>query len=112
MRDINYSFSSPLEVGNNEITIKYDHATGTENIFVDDELLTTTAITEERANSIFLEQSYIHTTISVDTYHRDNLNINDVVELDSVNYIVIGIDDTIVGAVAQIGLVLKRWTNE
>ena len=112
MSDINYNFSSPLEVGNNEITIKYEHITGTENIFVDDELLTTTAVTEERANAIFLEQSYIHTTISVDIYHRDNLNINDVVELDDVNYIVIGIDDNVEGAVSQIGITLKRWTNE
>ena len=80
---------------NNQIEVAFEMARGTEDITIVDELLTTLDVAKDRAESTFLEQSYITKQLTVKTFHIDEVNIGDIVQIDLVNYKVIKIKEDI-----------------
>lgn len=107
-----YTYSTDIGTGqvNNELERKYINThSGTESIEVTDEALTSIEACDERAESVFLDQSYIQSIVTLSTYHRDGLKIGDVVSLDNILYKIESIDESCQGAKAEITINMKRW---
>jgi uncharacterized Zn finger protein len=94
---------------NEEVSLTFEINRGTETVNVDDKLLTNFEVAEARATSMFLDSSYIKKRVEMETYHLDNLHLGDIIEVDSVLYKVVSIEDNISGAKASMTIVADRW---
>ncbi len=99
------------EVSNNnefEATFEIENR-GTENISVADEMLTNYEVTKDRAEAIFLEQSYTQKTLSVATYHIDNIHIGDIAEVGAELYVIESIVESLGSPEVSMVINMKRW---
>ena len=95
--------------GNKQLECSFTISRGSETIVILDEMLTNLTVAQARAESIFLDQSYVSKKISLSTYHIDAVYIGDIISVNSVLYKIIDIVDVIVGAKATINIVGERW---
>lgn len=94
---------------NSEIEYSFICDRGTEEIQIHDELITNQAVAQARAESIFLEKSYIESTVTFTTYHLDGVQVGVVVEVDNKNYKVVDAETSISGAKVTLQVTAKRW---
>ena len=94
---------------NAELERQYDMSGVGETIDIVDETLTTDEACEDRAKSIFLEQSYIHTNIEVTLYHQPNLQIGMVVDVDGILYKIVGLIPVVSTIGTAITIKGNRW---
>jgi len=96
---------------NLELSVSFEIDTGSETVFVDEKLLTNYTVAEARAKAIFLDSGYISKRIAISTYHLDNINIGDLISVDSALYKIISLTDKVVGAKCSLDIIAERWDN-
>lgn len=94
---------------NNQIEASFEMARGTEEITINDELITDYEVAKARAEAIFLEQSYHQEQLFIETFHIDEVNIGDVCSVGGVLYKIERIVDIIEGAKVKFSVTLIRW---
>lgn len=94
---------------NNQIEASFEMARGTEEITINDELITDYEVAKVRAESIFLEQSYHIEQLHIETFHIDEINIGDICSVGAVLYKIERITDKIEGAKVKMAITMKRW---
>ena len=105
-----YSIEKDVKTSNGQLEKQYTLVgRGTETIRVEDEALTTDEVCQARAESIFLNTSYLHNIITVSTYHIDGINLGDILRVRGILYKIIEITEDIVGAKATMQIIAKRW---
>lgn len=82
---------------------------GTENISIVDNLLTTEEAAIDRAESIFLDQSYIHEILEIETYFRDEIHIGDIIEYNSKMYKIKEVIITGEKSSIKMNIKVQRW---
>jgi len=105
------TYSTTIETSNTngEIEKSFTFIRGVVTINIADEMLTTEGAIQERAEAIFLEQSYTHEQVTFTTPYQDGLMIGSVISYDTVLYKVVDITYTIKGAVTSMSITGKRW---
>jgi len=94
---------------NAELERQFDISGVGETIDIVDETLTTELACEDRAKSIFLKQSYVHTNIEVTLYHQPNLQIGMVVDVDGILYKIVGLIASVGTIANETTIKAKRW---
>lgn len=95
---------------NNELSLSFEVVNGgTETVYIEDKLLTNYEVAQARAESVLLEDGYIHKRISINTYHIDNLHIGDIFQVDGLLYKTISINEKIQGAKVSMDIVGERF---
>lgn len=94
---------------NEEITLSFDIAKGTETVSIQEPLITNFAVAEERARSVFLDSSYTTKRLTFETYHIDGLALGNIIEIDATLFIIQSITDTIVKSKASMRITCERW---
>lgn len=110
--DESREYSHQIETGatNAQVEIAYAfESRGTEAITINDEMITTEAAAQERAESIMLDQSYTHRQITINIPHTDGMDIGHIIDVRSKLYKIIGITETIEGPVVGMQIIAKRW---
>lgn len=100
---------SDLTSTNNEIEASFEMTRGTEEITINDELITNYDVAVARAESIFLEQSYTTKQLVVKTFHLDGISIGDICSVQDVYYKITKIVDSVSGEKAEMTITMKRW---
>ena len=78
----NYCTDSNVYVGS------YSHDIGTENLKIDDSLITTAEVAELRAKSELLNGAYSKKWINLTTTYIPDLKQNDIISFDNIKWIV------------------------
>lgn len=101
----------PLGTGNTnkEVEVTFEMGRGTETITIRDELLTSYDVAKARAESIFLEQSYITQMVTIRTFHIDGIELGDTATVDGIKYKIVSITETMEWAKIPMTISMKRW---
>lgn len=106
-----YSTTAPVGTDNlnKEIEATFEMPRGTETVTINDELITNYEVAKDRAESIFLDQSYITQNMTIQTFHIDDVNLGDTAQVDGILYKVVGVSEEIKDAKVKMTITMKRW---
>lgn len=95
---------------NNQVKISFSlNENPLKNMNITDNLLTNENVARARATAELLKNGHIAKRITFKTYHISKINIANIVLIDNIKYIIIGIKESLKGVKATIQITAERY---